>query len=191
MRLSRLVCAGAALLFLAPTIAKAQEGQEGQEGHPHRGFWIGFGIGGGSAKTDGAEESLAGGVVYLRLGGTVGQKWLLGGEAMGWGRNQDGVSYGRGNTTFTAMFYPSQRGGLYLKGGVGVAYVDVSTELFGAGVSFSEAGFGSTFGLGWDIRLGNNIYLTPNLDWMFQSIQILESTQNTNLLVLTVGLIWH
>jgi hypothetical protein len=125
------------------------------------------------------------------LGGTVAQKWLLGGEAMGWGRNEDGVGYGRSNTTFTAMFYPSQRGGLYLKGGIGLAYVDIGAEVFGFDVSVSEAGFGSTFGLGWDIRLGNNIYLTPNLDWMFQSIEILEENQNTNLLVLTVGLIWH
>ena len=61
----------------------------------------------------------------------------------------------------------------------------------GLGVSLSEAGFGTTFGIGWDIRLGNNIYLTPNLDWMFQSIEILDVTQNANLLVLTVGLIWH
>jgi hypothetical protein len=161
-----------------------------QDGHQHKGFWIGFGIGGGSASTEDS-DAVGGGAAYLRLGGTLSQKWLLGGEIMGWGRSEDGVSYSRSNTTFTVMFYPSQKGGFYVKGGIGGSYVDAGAEIFGFDVSLQEAGFGTTFGVGWDIKLGNNIYLTPNVDWMYQGIEILDETQNTNLLLITLGLIWH
>ena len=186
MRLSRIICISAALLTLASTTTIAQEG------HPHRGFWIGFGIGGGSAKDGDSEDALGGAAGYVRLGGTLSQKWLIGGEAIGWGRSEDNISYGRSNTTFTALFYPSQKGGFYLKGGVGFSYAKISSDILGPSVSVDKGGVGTTLGVGWDIRLGSNIFLTPNVDWLFQSIEVSEGgSLNTNLFLITLGLIWH
>ncbi len=187
MRHFPLTFATTVLFLLMPAAMQAQDG------HPHRAFWIGFGIGGGSAKIhDSDAGALDGGAVYVRLGGTLNQRWLLGGEAIAWGRNEDNASYTRSNTTFTAIFYPSSKGGFYLKGGIGASYVDVSTDVLGPELSVSKGGFGSTFGVGFDIRLGSNIYLTPNLDWLFQSIELDNgTTQRANIGLLTLGLIWH
>ncbi len=174
-------------LNLAASVAQAQPG------HRHEGFWIGFGIGGGWNTTEGeSEEGLGGGGGYFRLGGTLNQRWLLGGEIIGWGRAEDGVRYSRGNTTFAVLFFPSSNGGLFLKGGIGASYVDVSADVVGVDVSLSRGGFGTTFGLGWDVKLGNNIYLTPNADLLLQAIETASGDdRNTTILMLTLGLIWH
>ncbi len=186
MRLARLVCFNMLLLFLVPGIA------EGQAANGHEGFWIGFGIGGGSAKAENEEEALGGGAAYLRLGGTLSQRWLLGGEVMAWGRRENEVSYSRGNVSFTALFYPSATAGFYLKGGIGASYVDISTTIIGPVISVSKGGGGFVLGAGFDIKLGSNIYLTPNLDWMFQSIEVGDNaTQKANVGLLTLGLVWH
>jgi hypothetical protein len=177
-----------AALFLSLSVAL-----QAQDGHRHEGFWIGFGIGGGSVKIqDSGQDALGGAAAYVRLGGTLGQRWLLGGEAIGWGRSENGVSYTRSNTTVTAMFYPSQNTGFYLKGGLGFSFVNVSTDALGPDLSYSRGGGGLTLGAGFDIQLGDNIYLSPNLDWLFQAIELDNgATQNANIGLLTLGLIWH
>lgn len=41
-----------------------------------------------------------------------------------------------------------------------------------------------------DLKIGRNLYLTPNLDWLFQSIDV--GPVNTNhLFLFTLGLTWH
>ncbi|KPJ95895.1 MAG: hypothetical protein AMS18_02080 [Gemmatimonas sp. SG8_17] len=174
-------------LHLAANVAQAQSAQR------HEAFWIGFGIGGGWSTTEGqSEEGLGGGAGYFRLGGTLNQQWLLGGEIIVWGRAEEGIRYSRGNTTFVVLFFPSTAGGLFLKGGIGASYVDVSGDLVGLGFSVSRGGFGTTFGLGWDVKLGNNIYLTPNADLLFQAIETASGDdRNTAILALTLGLTWH
>jgi len=90
------------------------------------------------------------------------------------------------------LFFPSASGGLFLKGGIGASYVDVSTDVVGLDLSLSRGGFGTTFGLGWDVKLGNNIYLTPNADLLLQAIETAGGDdQNTAILTFTLGLIWH
>ena len=160
----------------------------------HRGFWIGFGLGAGWSN-----EGAAGGTLYARLGGTLSQKWLLGGEMIGWGRRETvdtpfgatDITTGRGNATFTTLFYPLSTGGLYLKGGVGFAWVEYSTAVQDLDLSTDQQGLGTTFGLGYDIRLGNNIYLVPAFDWVFQAFEADEGTNNSSLFLLSLGLIWH
>jgi len=160
----------------------------------HKGFWIGFGLGAGWNG-----EGAAGGMLYARLGGTLSQKWLLGGETIGWGRRETvntvlgdtDVTTGRGNATFTTMFYPLAAGGLYLKGGVGFAWVEYGAAVQDLDISTDQQGLGTTFGLGYDIRLGNNIYLVPAFDWLFQAFDADEGSNNSSLFLLSLGLIWH
>jgi len=175
------------LVSSAPTLAQDQARSR------HEGFWIGFGIGGGSAKAENdTADALGGGAVYLRLGGTLSQKWLLGGELMAWGRGEDGATTSRANVSFTALFYPSDNAGFYLKGGVGSSYVNRTLTVIGTTASVERGGGGFTLGAGFDIRLGSNLYLTPNIDWMFQSIEEREGIQTkTHVTLLTLGLIWH
>ena len=86
------------------------------------------------------------------------------------------------------MFVPSEAGGFYVKGGLGGANVEVEAS----GEKVTEKGVGTTLGLGYDVRLGRNLYLTPNIDWLIQTFEnnVGETTSNSLFLV-TIGLTWH
>lgn len=167
-------------------------------GHRHRGFWIGFGLGGGINMSDGLDgERLGGGAGYLRLGGTPSQKVLLGFDGLGWGRDESGTGIARGNGSFVVMFYPSIKGGAFLKGGIGVASISRATTAGNSTTTTTESGFGLTLGTGWDVKLGNNLYLVPGADLMLQWFEskndpVLGQIPGTNSIVtFTLGLTWH
>ena len=76
------------LLALSPVTVFAAPPQT------RKGFWLSFGLGYGSARVEcdhcvagGREGSVAG---WLRLGGTIGHKLLLGWEVNGWLKNDKG-----------------------------------------------------------------------------------------------------
>jgi len=170
------------LMLIAPATI-AQE----NENNTREGFWIGFGLGGGSSKA-GDQDPIEGGGAYLRMGGTINKKFLLGGEAIGWGRSENGVGLTRSNIALTGIFYPSETGGFYLKGGLGTAIVEFQI----GGLKFSENGGGATFGLGYEIGIGNNLVLVPAFDFFAQSFdQGGGNKQTSTAALLTVGLTWH
>lgn len=182
MRRALLVSGAAALALAVASPAEAQREVR------HRGFWIGFGAGGGWNTSDGLDgETLGGGAVYLRLGGTPSERLLVGGEVNGWLRDQDGAVVSRGNVTLTLMFYPSRNGGLFVKGGAGVAQVAVSQRIQNVTTTITDEGVGTTLGAGFDIRLGRNFYVTPNVDFLFQSI----NDANNTLTLFSLGVTWH
>lgn len=181
-------------LILAPALSAAQ----GSPAHEHRGFWIGFGLGGGVNYSDGLDgERLNGGSGYLRMGGTPSQRVLLGFEGHFWGRDQDGATIARGNGTFAMMFYPSAQGGGFLKGGIGWASISHERTSGNSTTTTTEGGIGLTVGAGWDVQLGRNLYLTPNVDALFQWFDaktdpVLGTIPGNNtLLLFTLGLTWH
>lgn len=142
-------------------------------GRRHTGFWFSGGAGGGW------RDDLRGASVYLRLGGTPSERALFGGEVITWFRG-DETSLERVNVTATALFYPlygaGDADGLFLKGGFGVATT-------GDG----RTGVGTTLGAGYDFRLGGNLYVTPNVDFL---LQFFESWTDTAL-VITLGMGFH
>jgi len=106
---------------------------------------------------------------------------------MAWIDAQVSRSLARTNATLSAMFYPSSTAGFYLKGGLGVAYLQMATPIGTA----QETGIGSTWGAGYDIRLGSNFSLTPSFGLLFQTFEA-GGIQSTNTMTLfTVGLAWH
>ena len=182
----RVVAAACSLLVLAAPLAAQSE-------HPHRGFWIGFGLGAGVNLTTALDnESRAGIAGYLRLGGTPSQSILLGFESIGWAEGEDF----RGNGTFTVVGYPSRQG-LYLKGGVGFATLGHSETSGNTTTSTSVSGFALTSGLGYDIKIGRNIYLVVGADVLTQFFKAqtapgLGNVPATNVIVMgTLGLTWH
>ncbi len=126
--------------------------------HVREGFWLNAGLGYGSLGCDGCgsrESGLSGG---LQLGGTLSDKWLLGGATTGWTKSEGGVTLTVGTVLALVRFYPSARGGFFLEGGLGIGTIHASVDGFG---SDSEAGGGALLGLGYDIRVGENVSLTP------------------------------
>jgi hypothetical protein len=141
------------LAAFSPRAASAQ-------GHPQtrQGFWFNGGLGYGSlgCQDCGSREGgLSGGIA---LGGTVSRKVLLGGGTNAWTKSENGATLTVGTVTALIRFYPSSTGGFFLLGGVGLG--TVRAELAGFG-SDSETGVGALVGLGYDIRVGQNVSLTP------------------------------
>ncbi len=129
-----------------------------------RGFWFSGGLGYGSATCDedficgGSEGSVSG---TLSLGGTLGQRVLLGVMTNGWVKDDPMIDLSIGTLLGVIRFYPSDGTRFFLQGGLGVGRVDVT--LAGIG-SADESGFAGLAGLGCDIRLGDNLSLTPYLN---------------------------
>ena len=130
------------------------------------GFWFGFGGGYGSAVSacescDQEREGAFAGSV--RLGGTLSPHLLLGVETNVWTRTRNETRLSLGIAAGTLTFYPSATGGFFLKGGVGMAFrsVDIDRSGFEASASWTKLGF--LAGIGVDIRLGDNVSLTPSV----------------------------
>ena len=141
-------CALLAILFA--TTASAQQAQTRQ------GFWIGGGLGYGSLGCNGCNR-LGGVSGYLKLGGTLRQNILLGVETNGWTKSDLGQTLTMGNMSGAAYWYPMPANGLFIKGGLGYSILDDGFN--------NESGFGLLAGLGYDVRVGRNLSITPVANW--------------------------
>lgn len=180
----------------------------GQEAPLRQGFWLGFGLGGGANLTTTLDDGSPGGFSgNFRLGGTLNSKWLLGGESASWIRDVDEDAWAyRSNFSAIAIFYPSATGGWFLKAGPSIAVINesssITTQVDGvdltASLSATEVGFGGTFGFGYDIKIGRNLYLVPEVSYLLQAFSgratstPLGTIPGTNsILMFTLGLTWH
>lgn len=129
-----------------------------------RGFWFNIGLGYGSATCNedficgGSEGSVSG---TLSLGGTLSQTVLLGVMTNGWVKDDPLLELSIGTLLGVIRFYPSDHTRFFLQGGLGVGRVDVTISGIGSG---NESGFAALVGLGYDIRVGENLSLTPYLN---------------------------
>ena len=132
------------------------------QGNPQtrQGFWINFGFGAGSMSCDDCDDRTTGVNFQLRLGGTLSQRLLIGGEVNGWTKTENDATLTATNIGPVLLFYPSAQGGFFLKGGLGLATVELE---LGA-LTIEEEGIGLTLGLGYDARVGRNFALTPYVD---------------------------
>jgi hypothetical protein len=78
-------------------------------------------------------------------------------EVNGWGKSEFGQTMTMGNMSGAAYWYPMSNGGLFLKAGLGYSVVDDGFT--------SETGLGLLGGLGYDIRVGRNLSVTPVANW--------------------------
>ena len=181
MRLPIVSCA-VVLMAVSPAIVLAAHPQR------RRGFWWSFGAGYGSARVEcdqclagSREGSLAG---WLRLGGTIGDRLLLGWEGSGWLKNDKGrlqasedLTRTLGNSAIIAVFYPRAASGFFVRAGGGLSYAGLpprptrfcpATDLACLGAIDEGAhgnGFGLTAGVGYDIRIRTNMSITPDFTY--------------------------
>jgi hypothetical protein len=83
-----------------------------------------------------------------------------GGEINGWSKTENDVTLTVGNFGPVLIYYPSPDGGLFLKGGVGMANASLDV----GSIKIDETGVGVTIGIGFDARVGRNFALTPYFD---------------------------
>lgn len=167
MRTARVLCSISVCLLVTASAARAQYAQR------RDGFWLGFGLGYGTGDVtcdNCGEGPREGGVTaFLKLGGSPSRNVLIGGAINGWSRERGGTTETMGNVTASVYFYPSAASGLFLTGGLGFSnyWVDTSPEVRGTG-------WGFTGGIGYDIRVGRNVSLTPVVNFLFGGVGDLE-----------------
>ncbi len=122
-----------------------------------KGFWFNGGLGLGVAGCVGCASRELGASGGLSLGGTVSPRVLLGVGTAGWSKVVDGVTISGGTLDARIRFYPSLQSGFFLTVGGGLGTISA----WNAFESVSEKGSGALFGLGWDVRVGRNVSLTP------------------------------
>lgn len=201
--LKRLPAALLVLVFAGVAVVTAQGKPQTRQG-----FWIGFGIGGanGSADCDdcaGTLESATGGSGYLKLGGRLGNQWLLGAEINSWvgsiddSGNNIPIDVTLGYVTATAYFYPAPANGFFLKGGLGYSTMNGSYQQGGPDVTSSGAAL--VLGAGYDIRAGKMLSISPALTYAMSGKSDAEISQgfgnvtgfHTSIIALQVGVTFH
>ena len=146
----RAIGLSAILAVLLAGSASAQQAQTRQ------GFWIGGGLGYGSLGCEGCDRTGAPSG-YLKLGGTLRQNILLGVETNGWTKSELGNRLTMGNVSGAVYWYPMVTNGLFVKAGAGYSVLD-------SGIA-SSSGFGMLGGVGYDVRVGRNMSVTPVANW--------------------------
>ena len=152
---SRIPSLVALLVLGVPVGAAAQHPQT------RAGFWISGGIGVGSldlacngCETDRETAPTA----LLAMGGTLGPGLLLGGEIEGWAKEISGVDITVGHVSGVLYWYPRPSSGLFLKGGLGIGGYSADAGPLG---DESDSGIALHGGLGYDVRVGKNLSITP------------------------------
>src|SRR2546426_4987135 len=136
--MARVIALGGVLLAVAPG-ARAQYPQR------REGFWIGCGLGYGSANIPcdscGSGPRTGGVTAFVKLGGTPSRNLLIGGAINGWSHSSGGATQTIGNVTASLYYYPVAASGLFLSGGVGFSSYNVNTS-----PSITRTGWGVTAG---------------------------------------------
>ncbi|HEX6314775.1 MAG TPA: outer membrane beta-barrel protein [Gemmatimonadaceae bacterium] len=154
--------------FLALALATTLSVPAAAQGNPQtrQGFFISFGFGAGSLGCDDCDDDRLNGVnFYLRMGGTLSQRLLIGGVVNGWSKTENDATLTVSNVGPVIVFYPSAQGGFFLKGGLGLSNTSLDLGAF----EIEEEGVGLTIGIGYDARVGRNFALTPYLDILTSS----------------------
>ena len=188
-----------ALLCVAvPSVATAQE---------REGFWFGIGAGVGLAEIrcddcDTGREN--GGVGNIRLGWTLNEHLLLGGEVNAWAKTfaleEDLTATAKlYNVSATLTYYPKVTSGFFVKGGAGVSGASMDFDLARTNVTVEVGtGPGLFAGAGYDLRVGRRISVTPAVNvWHGQLGDVtlsgapLLNNWKHNVVDFTLGITFH
>ncbi|MBL8137918.1 MAG: outer membrane beta-barrel protein [Acidobacteria bacterium] len=134
--------------------------QSGSSARPQTrgGFWFSGGLGVGSLGCEDCDEREISGAADISLGGTLGDRLLLGVGLAAWSKEEDGATLTASTLEARLRFYPIAEKGFYLTGGLGLGSLRVEFDGIG---DDTQNGVGLTLGLGWDIRVGRNVSVTP------------------------------
>ena len=150
-------------LCAAASAARAQ--------YPQRrdGFWIGFGLGYGSANITcdncNAGPRTGGVTGFLKLGGSPSRNLLIGGAINAWGHSDGNATETMANVTGSVYLYPQRRSGFFVTGGLGFSTYHVDTD-----PSWDGTGWGFTAGAGYDVRVGRDVSLTPVVNYFWGAV---------------------
>jgi hypothetical protein len=171
----------ALLTAVLATTAFAQQAQK------REGLWVGGGMGYGSLglSCEGCGDiDREGGVSgFAKIGGTLRQNILLGVEMNGWTKSEGVGRVTMGNMSGAAYWYPMPTQGLFIKAGAGYSVLAVDDGID----TSSDNGFGLLGGVGYDLRVGRNLSITPVANYFRGAFE----GGSANVLQLGVGVTSH
>ncbi len=155
-----------AALVILPALLLATPPVHGQGEQVRDGFWFSVGGAFASNRTDCSNCSdvtdVNGTGFFLKAGGPVSAKVMLGGEGYGFFRSTD-----QGNLRITgllaiAQWYPTRGSGFWFRPGIGLSRAKVSLlPQSGGSETIDRVGLGLALGVGWDFRVSRMISLSP------------------------------
>lgn len=186
------------VLGLVPASGIAQGGDMDNR-HTRDGFFFSFGLGAGSAGFEcdacggsfDRENGLSG---TIKLGGSLSQTVQLGVATNGWVKSENNVDYRLAFLSAILVLYPSSREGFFLQlglGGMSGVVEDPFDEI-------TTIGAAAMLGLGYDIRIGRSVSLTPYVNLLSGSgnlevngFEILDENFNPNLVQFGLAISTH
>src|SRR2546429_2980748 len=147
-------------LCAAASAARAQ--------YPQRrdGFWIGFGLGYGTATVSCDNCNFGprtGGVTaFLKLGGAPSRNLLIGGAINGWAHSDGSATETVTNATASIYLYPRRRSGFFVTGGARGFHYSLHSD-----PPWGGTGGGVPAGAGDDLRVGGGEALPPVADYFW------------------------
>jgi hypothetical protein len=143
------------------------------------GFWFNAGLGYGTLGCDDCVGREGGGSGNLSLGGTLSDRLLLGVGTTGWTKEEFGSRLTVGTFDARMRFYPVRTSGFFLTAGLGLGTATFEDE--------SETGVGVVIGVGWDVRLGRRVSLTP----FYNGFAMRNDTFDANVGQIGIGITVH
>lgn len=162
------------------------------------GQWLGLGVGSGWGRVtcgvcaSNRHTSITG---YVKAGGTLSRRTLLGVEADGWMRSSDDVDEFLIGVAAQLYLYPNARKRLFYKAGVGMMLYQIDD---GPGRLTSTA-FGPSVGVGYDLPVSPTVSFTPFASAFVASLggeikfngERLRNDGGLMLVQVGVGVTWH
>ena len=198
----RVICALVAIALPSGSLGaqkpKASSAAKPSAATNRAGQWLGIGLapGWGRFTCEICEASRGAAISgYLRVGGTINSKFLVGIEGDGWMRSVDSVSHFMLGVAAELFFYPNPRKRLYYKAGVGILFYQADD---GPGQVTTQA-FGPNLGAGYDIPVSAALSLTPFVSVFIASLggdinfngEQFRSDGGLLLAQIGMGLTWH
>ncbi len=195
MRRHPLLSSALALLLLLPATLAAQKGGV------RRGFWLGGGIGEGSAKIACnicVDERKSGITAYARMGFTATSTLRVGIEGSAWQHKEDDVQRRMLALAGTVYLYPSPRSGFYVKAGLGLAKYRIRDDNQNPTQTLTVQAFSGQLGLGYEFRVLKDVAIGPwaNLVASTGGSVRIDNTVTTvsshlSLVQVGIGVTWH
>jgi hypothetical protein len=131
---------------------------------------------------------------YVRFGGTLSPRLLIGAEFDGWTRGDEGIRQYLGSLGAVVLWYTRPDGSLYLKGGLGAVGYRAEED----GDALTALTFGGQAGIGYELRIADNLSLAPFANLVLAPFAGLKfngdpATDGAMLAMLQggLGLTWH
>lgn len=150
----------ATLVFLSPVIALPNSAVSQEASSTNRaGLWFSGGLADGGLQCDACLADGTGIAVPVEVGGSLSSKLLVGGSLIPLSVEDENGAGGTIGFLATGRYYPAAGEDLFLQGGAGLAFV----ELSGGIDPVFELKPALLLGVGYDIGLVGPVHLTPYL----------------------------